>query len=95
MCFGDEEAACFGEGEADCLGEEAVCLAGVDPFLTAEDVFCGFSAEEAAGSEFAREKERSSVRNAERTVDSPVDCRGLARTRGLTAFLCCESIART
>jgi len=68
------------------LPDEEV-LAGGEPFSA-------FSTEEAAGSELAREKDRTSVRSAERTVDSAVDCRGLARTRGLTAFLCCESIAR-
>jgi hypothetical protein len=57
------------------------------------EVFCGFPAEEAAGSELAGDKDRSSASSVERTVDSVVARKGLARTRGLTAFLHCESMA--
>jgi hypothetical protein len=79
-------------------GEEA--LAGEDVLAgkAGTDVFCGFSAEEATGSELARDIDRISVRSAETTVDSAVDCKrvckGLALTRGFTAFLRCESMAR-
>jgi hypothetical protein len=106
LCFDEEEAA-FGGWESGCLAGAAPFLAS-EGALAAEGVlaeevlagaaaFCGFSAEGAAGSEFASEKERISVRTAVKTVDSGVDCKGLckalARTRGLTAFLRCESIA--
>jgi hypothetical protein len=81
-------------GAAEDLG---AVLAG-EEVLAGAAACCGFSAEGAAGSEFASEKDRASVRAAETAVDSAVDrkglCKGLARTRGLTAFLRCESMAR-
>jgi hypothetical protein len=50
----------------------------------------GLSGEEAAGAEYAK----ASVSAADRTVDNAVDRNALARTNGITAFLCCESIDR-
>jgi hypothetical protein len=91
----------FLAAEDDLAADEddlGAVLAGEEEVLAGAVACCGFSAEGAAGSEFASEKDRTSVRTAETAVDSAVDrkglCKGLARTRGLTAFLRCESMAR-
>jgi hypothetical protein len=91
----------FGTGTTRFAGEEAASFAGWEPvcwagdafaFLVGEEFFCCLASDEATGSEFTAEKDRSRVRSADRSVGRAANCNGLARRKGLTAILGCESM---